>query len=426
LPTSEGTYFIPYIDNETKVLINNLEALEKHCFSLKKLTERLELITARNQLIISEAGASSNFAREVVSILRSSSSNINQLSERNRVIIVPTVQGFEPGPIARWIAEMPFPRINIFDLFSEKKWVDVLKYFYDKDDDNYATIFFESQFFKQLNNLGQSKSRGLPSDTPKTDDIIPKYNSKTYGLLIGIDDFPKGWPSWTKLQNPLNDTRAIASELRGGYEIETQSLENISTDSIVKTLQSYSKKLKPDDQLLIYIATHGDLDTTFYDDGFLVGSNTLPKQKDPTRRTYLNYSQLSGIINNLPSRHVLLMLDVCYGGAFDKHLIAQNKNREENQLTEANQIFLAENYHNNARQFISSSMLKPVPDGDLVNSQHSPFAFKFLNSLKLKKQILTAQQIFGLIQENLSPTPLYSTFGKHSVGAEFVLIGKSQ
>ncbi|HEY1056053.1 MAG TPA: caspase family protein, partial [Emticicia sp.] len=433
LQTVEGTYFMPYISHKSNILINNSKAtgdsalnfIRQQGFSLKQLAERLELIPAKNQLIISEAGASSNFAREMVSILRASKSDIYQLSARNRVIIVPANYGLDPGPIARWIKEMSSSEISIFNLFSEKKWVDVLKYFYDKDPDNYATIFFESQFFKQLNELGQSQNRGLPSDTPKPDSAFLKNDAKTYGLLIGINDFPKGWPAWTKLQNPLNDIRAITNELNNSYKIETQSLENISTDSIVTTLQSYSKKLRPNDQLLIYVATHGDLDTTFYDDGFLVGSNTLPKQKDPARHTYLNYAQLSGIINNLPSRHVLFMSDVCYGGAFDKHLIAQNKKREENQLTEANQQFLAENYHNKARQFISSAMLKPVPDADLVNFQHSPFAIKFLNALRLKKQLLTAQQIFGLIQENLSPIPVYSTFGKHAVGAEFVLIGKN-
>jgi hypothetical protein len=196
-----------------------------------------------------------------------------------------------------------------------------------------------------------------------------------------------------------------------------------SVDSLISALKMYSRVLTAKDQFVLFIAGHGDYDPYFFDDGFLVLSNSLAKSKDPNRRTYLAFSQLRNIVDNLPANQILLMIDVCFGGAFDEKISAGPQRGDNDPYADASvDRVMADKLPLKTRIVLSSGSLNTVPDGYL--GKHSPFAARVLTALESKggeRGVLTSSQIFQLV-EFLPSKPVKGELKGNEGGAEFFLI----
>ncbi|MEQ9593178.1 MAG: caspase family protein [Cyclobacteriaceae bacterium] len=244
-----------------------------------------------------------------------------------------------------------------------------------------------------------------------------KLDRTDYAILFTSNDYD----NWPDLVNPINDGRQIAEELRKNYGFKVEVMENGSQIDILTKIREYSeKKYKPLDQLFIFFAGHGQYDETF-GEGFVVTKESLAN--DVAKTSYLSHNRLRSIINNIPSEHIFLAMDVCFGGTFDEALahrgMEEEVYREATQSEMVNRKLVAK-----TRRYLTSGGKEYVPDGR--PGMNSPFARKFLEALRTrggKDLILTTGEINTFV-EVLKPQPRAGVFGDNVLGSDFIFIAR--
>jgi len=244
-----------------------------------------------------------------------------------------------------------------------------------------------------------------------------KLDRSDYAILFTTNDYD----FWPDLVNPVNDGRMIAEELKKNYGFKVEVVEGGSQSDILKKLREYAeKKYKPLDQLLIFFAGHGQYDETF-GEGFVVTKES--QLHDEGKTTYLSHNRLRSIVNNIPCQHVLLTMDVCFGGTFDQAIA--HRGLEDDVYKEASQAeMVTRKLSYKTRRYITSGGKEYVPDGRA--GMNSPFARKFLEALRSrggKDGILSLAEIGSYI-ESLKPQPRAGEFGDNAPGSDFIFVVK--
>jgi WD40 repeat protein len=271
---------------------------------------------------------------------------------------------------------------------------------------------YEAKLGSNENNSERTGSDDV-SDPAQFDKMnIPGVN---YALLFATNDYDQ----YPDLINPVNDARAIRKELKDHYGFECELVENPSMEQILSKLKEYAqKKYNPKDQLFIFFAGHGKYDEIFKE-GYLVMKES--KLDDETRTTLLSHSNLRTIINNIPSEHIFLIMDVCFGGTFDP-LIASRGADVYTNITKTE--FIERKLALKTRLYLTSGGKEYVPDGR--PGEHSPFARKFLEALRSyggEDGILTTAEII-LYVEKVIPQPRTGEFGNNEPGSDFIFVAR--
>lgn len=239
---------------------------------------------------------------------------------------------------------------------------------------------------------------------------------KNYALLFAIDQYDE----WTALNNPVNDAKTISEEVKQSYGFETEVVSNANRAQILSKLREYAQKTyEPNDQLLIMFAGHGHFDEIF-GEGYVVAKDS--KKDDEGLGSYISHSQLRTYLNNIKSKHIFLMMDVCFGGTFDP-LIAK-RGGEEGYGMLSKVEFANRKLRFKTRRYLTSGGKEYVSDGQA--GKHSPFARKFLEALRTyggQDGILTIQEILSYV-ESLNPEPRTGEFGDNEPGSDFIFIAK--
>lgn len=460
-PVNGGTNFFPYdvvvnsqsgsgagLGNRHKTDTTNPY---KKCIPLRVLQEYIQLIPANNQLFISEAGPSGKFKTEFIKTLMQNSSEVAGILNKNRVIIVPNDFGYEnvncldklirKGPINYYITSLD-TSLNIYDIFKGGKTAEELafsiknkSYTCKSFDFSYFDIFFEKKFLQEYNEIfgeASSATRGLKKERSKEiEKAISSLTGRHYALVVGMDTY-KG-EGWNNLSNPVKDAQAVAEELANSYGFDVQFLANKPMDTIYKALMEYYRIAKPNDQLVIYFAGHGDVDEEVLSDGFIVCTDSKSVQQDPVRNTYIPYDKLKRMLNNIPAKQVLVLLDVCHGGTFDANAFTDTKREGglEN-ISNRNVLqFLKDKLPLRTRKFLSSVGSEPAFDGKA--GRHSPFANLLLQVLRARGNgsngIVTLTDINAVLQTaslnetaTLKISPHMADFGTVDAFSEFIFI----
>lgn len=237
---------------------------------------------------------------------------------------------------------------------------------------------------------------------------------KDIALIFATDTYDH----WDDLVNPVSDGQTIAKELKEKYGFEVELVSNATVEEVFEKIRDYNeRKFKPQDQLMIFFAGHGVFDDTF-GEGYVVAKNSLANDKAKT--TYIPHSRLRTIINNIPSQHTFLMMDVCFGGTFDpviarsRALAAEVSERE----------LLVRKFSYKTRKYLTSGGKAYVSDG--IAGQHSPFAAKFIDALRSNggsDRVLTLAEL-QVSMEKLSQIPRFGTFGDDETLSDFVFVAK--
>lgn len=136
---------------------------------------------------------------------------------------------------------------------------------------------------------------------------------KTYFIGIGIDKFnAKGH----NLKYSVKDIRDLAIKLKEKYgqEISIDTLFNGSvTISNVKALKKKLLETNENDKVIISYSGHGLLSKEY--DYFL--STYAVDFDDPTQNG-LAYDELENLLDNIPARKKLMLIDACHSGEVDK------------------------------------------------------------------------------------------------------------
>jgi hypothetical protein len=245
-----------------------------------------------------------------------------------------------------------------------------------------------------------------------------KLERTDYALIFATDEYDH----WSDLVNPVFDSRTIGDEMRNTYGYKVEVIENASQSEVLKKLREYAeKKYKPLDQLFIFFAGHGTYDQTF-GEGFVVTKES--QANDEGKTTYLSHNRLRSIVNNIPSEHIFLAMDVCFGGTFDA-VLASSRGGAEEVYKEQNQAeFITRKLTYKTRRYLTSGGKTYVSDG--VPGKHSPFAKNFLEALRSRggrDGILTLPELFTYV-ERLKIQPRFGEFGDNAPGSDFVFIAK--
>ncbi|NJN28018.1 MAG: caspase family protein [Cyclobacteriaceae bacterium] len=245
------------------------------------------------------------------------------------------------------------------------------------------------------------------------------HNRTDYALLFATDEYIH----WDNLQNPVNDANTIANELKATYGFEVEIIKNASKKEVLQKLREYTKKsYMPNDQLFIMFASHGYFDQVF-NQGYLVCTDS--EITDEERLTYIPHSNLRGIIDNIPSKHIFLAMDACFGGSFDPFIrsSAHRGYGEQNDELD-NYEYINRKLKLRTRKFLTSGGMEYVSDGR--PGHHSPFARKILEALRSyggTDNVLTLSEIKSFV-EKIDPEPRFGEFGTDQPGSDFIFVVK--
>ncbi len=136
-------------------------------------------------------------------------------------------------------------------------------------------------------------------------------NSVYYGVLIGIDKYMDS--EINDLENPVKDCRKLYRTLVGHYFFKEENivlLENATRADILRSFDHLARKITPEDNLLIFYAGHG------WWDEFSSNGYWLPSDADRHEKTnWVRNSTIVDILQEINSRHSLVIADACFGGA---------------------------------------------------------------------------------------------------------------
>lgn len=243
---------------------------------------------------------------------------------------------------------------------------------------------------------------------------------RDYALIIVTDDYDH----WGDLNNPINDGVTIAKELEETYGFQTEIIKNPTRTELYGVLRDYNKKaFADDDQLFVFIAGHGEFDEVF-SEGYLVTKDS--KLNDDIKESYVSHSNLRTIINNIPCNHILLTMDVCFGGTFDP-FVATGRGRMRTGSyygDDERQKFIERKMKYDTRRYLTSGGKVYVPDGR--PGHHSPFAARFLAALRNRggdDAVVTFNELFNYL-ETATPAPTQGQFGRNQPGSDFLFIAK--
>ena len=242
-------------------------------------------------------------------------------------------------------------------------------------------------------------------------------NRKDYALFFATDNYD----NWNDLVNPIYDATTIANELKEKYGFEIEVVENANQEDVLVKIKDYSKRnYKPQDQLFIFFAGHGQFDEGF-GEGYVVAKNSL--ELDRAKTTYISHSNLRSYINNISCNHILLTMDVCFGGTLDPAIARARASDSKDELT--NNEFLARKLSKKTRRYITSGGKEYVSDG--IIGKHSPFASRLIEALKSRggeDGILTMSEIFPYLEKIKQNEPRSGSFGDDEKGSDFVFVAK--
>ncbi len=216
-------------------------------------------------------------------------------------------------------------------------------------------------------------------------DVSSSLVKSNYALIIANDTYDD--KRYTTLNNPMLDAQAISKLLEDGFGFRTEILANVRKEDFVRKLREYAaKKYEKYDQLMVYFAGHGDFDPLLKQ-GYVIFKDS--KFADETYTNHVSFAYLQDALSKINCPHILLTLDVCYGGTFDSYFAHQEGNLGRGDEFSRGAVsvntassFNAQIYEKlkpKTRLYLSSGGNEVVSDG--AKGQHSPFAKAFIQKL---------------------------------------------
>jgi len=207
-----------------------------------------------------------------------------------------------------------------------------------------------------------------------------------HALIIGINQY-KEWP---RLQTAVKDATVIRDTLvtRYGFAEKNVILRKDKAASrlqIIRDLRYMAQSMRPDDNLLIYYAGHGQLDD-LTGDGYWVPAEGA--MKDPG--TWVANSYIKAVLSSekVQAKNVVVIADSCYSGSMLRggpSLMSMDDQRYREKLVEKASL--------RSRQVISSGGVEPVADGGAEG--HSLFAYYLINALrKNDREVIDLENLF--------------------------------
>jgi hypothetical protein len=243
-----------------------------------------------------------------------------------------------------------------------------------------------------------------PSATPA--EAVRPREGKRIALLFA--DHAYRDPNIPPLGTPMADAKLVAKSLRDRMGYETRVVENGTKSEMVDALRNLGHELTEADTAIVYYAGHGfALEETGKGYWLPVDARTdSPAQ-------WISNSDVARLLNRMPAKHVLLVADSCYSGAFTKEQAVADADieRDPNALMQRRSVMA-----------MSSGGDEPVLDGEV----NSPFASAFVNQVGKLKSFEPGVGMFKLVHDvvvqKTPQTPHYGAvrFAGYDPGGDYL------
>ena len=231
-----------------------------------------------------------------------------------------------------------------------------------------------------------------------------------YALVIGNNRYEH----LPDLNMAVKDAEAVADLLEDRYGFVVERLMDARRYDIIKAFDQLRATLTNDDNLLIYYAGHGSLDTGS-DEGFW-----LPVDAErEVSANWVSNNDITGKLRAMRAKHVLVVADSCYSGKLTRNVTAELRTGEKHAE------WLRRMAARRSRTALTSGGLEPVLDAG--GGDHSVFAKAFLRALETNKEVLDGQTLFDAVKYpmsvNADQTPQYDNIRKagHD-GGDFLFV----
>jgi hypothetical protein len=247
---------------------------------------------------------------------------------------------------------------------------------------------------------------------PEVKNISPfaLNTGKYYALIIGNSDYVN--PEIPDLIRPAEDARELREVLLSKYTFEREDIYYLidrDKDNVLLALDELTRRLTPDDNLLIFYAGHGKMDEE-NDIGYW-----LLRDAQPARQlTWLSNGQVTEMIKVIKARHVLLIADACYAGS-----IYQARSIDDAPAS------IIDLYREKSRKAITSG-------GSTEVSDNSKFAEYMIDALRINEsKYMSSNQLYSKIltpvQNNSLTSPRWGVIQNvGDRGGDFIFIQKDQ
>jgi uncharacterized caspase-like protein len=253
-------------------------------------------------------------------------------------------------------------------------------------------------------------------DFPELELNHVQRTGKDYALLIATSDYGDD-SGLEDLPNPIRDAEAIGRVLEQQYGFEVEVIRNQTKAEIERLIESkYMELGSKDDQLFVFFAGHGTYKDRLQDGGIAVKDSIANNIN-----TYLRFEWIKSRLKLFSSRHVLVVVDVCYSGAFFKSVLVSDRD-SGNRMKMTDADYYRDRIKFLTRKAVASSALKPVSDG--IPGTHSPFVTELLSVLSKtqNKEVITFDDIKNAVNR-VKPGPVAGDFGGEP-GSDFFFVPK--
>jgi TPR repeat protein/uncharacterized caspase-like protein len=233
-------------------------------------------------------------------------------------------------------------------------------------------------------------------------------SGRTHALVIGINDYEE----LPALLTAVNDARAIGEVLENAYGYRVRLLLNATRADIILALDDYRKRLTDQDNLLIYYAGHGYLDSES-DRGYWLPVDA----SGDSQVSWLSNVTITDTLKAIEAKHAMLIVDSCYSGTLTRGLrVSLRGPLAEKRLAESR-----------VRVVLTSGGLEPVVDSGGGN--HSVFAKAVLEALRRNKSQMKGSELAlqvrrpVMLEANQKPDYADLRFAGHE-GGDFIFAAR--
>ncbi len=227
-----------------------------------------------------------------------------------------------------------------------------------------------------------------------------------YAIVIGNNIYDENKNSLTNLKTAINDAETIGKLLEEKYGFKTEVIKNATLESINKTIKKYRSILTENDNLLIYYAGHGTVDS-WTQEGYWLPVDA----QDNNEWTWFDNRSLINLTKSLNAKHIIVIADSCFSGSLFSTVDYRSAYTDDN--LDLENVFYNMN-RKKTRVAITSGNYEFVPDS-INNSEHSPFATVLIDILNNNNDVLPAGDLFSLVRTSLpkiskKQNPVYGEF----------------
>ena len=247
--------------------------------------------------------------------------------------------------------------------------------------------------FKKLAKLKLKKLGVVPSKSAVPLLAYGRYHA----LVIGNNNYEH----LPDLETAVGDARRIASILEYDYGFDVKLLKNATRSEIIKSLSGLRRKIRSEDNLLIYYAGHGNLDKKA-NEGYWLPTDA--ERGDPSN--WIPNDTIVAQVRAMDAKHVMVVADSCFSGTITRGL----------KIDQRSPGWLQKIVKKKSRTALTSGGLEPVMDSGGGN--HSAFAKAFISLLEENDGVLDASELFSQLRPkvmvNSPQTPEYGNI--HQAG----------